>query len=94
MDVTQITEVSKGVMGRRTGDRMAVVDGIAEVVAGANHSEIARRTGIHLSHVNRILNRKRTASSKNLAAIATVLGVRMDELYTYLTRTGKGKKAA
>jgi transcriptional regulator with XRE-family HTH domain len=59
---------------------------VAKLVRHANKSEIARRTGIHLSHVSRVLNGKRTASSQNLADISAELGCTMDELHACLTQ--------
>lgn len=58
---------------------------VEAIIQGANHSEVARRTGITLSHVNRVLNRKRTPSTRRLQAIALALGIGMEELYAYLT---------
>ena len=57
---------------------------IKQVVDGANRSEIARKTGISLSGVSRILSGVRVARTENLAAIASHLGVSMDELYVHL----------
>jgi transcriptional regulator with XRE-family HTH domain len=57
---------------------------VADICAGANLSEISRRTGIHLSHISRVMSGKRSVSTRNLSALAAFLGVPMDELYTYL----------
>lgn len=68
----------------------------AALVRDANRSEIHRLTGIHLSHVSRILSGKRTASSRNLAAISAVLGCTMDELHACLEqiRTRNNRRKA
>lgn len=57
---------------------------VAAIVKDANRSEIHRRTGITLSHVSRVLNRNRTASTRKLRAIALALGVGLEELYECL----------
>ena len=54
-------------------------------VDGANRSELARRTGLSLSGVSRILSAHRTARSSNLSDVALCLGVPMGELHTYLS---------
>lgn len=64
---------------------------IAKAVRIANRSEIARRANLSLSGVSRILNGKRNPRSTNLAAIAAVMEVSVDDLYTYLL-TLQGKR--
>lgn len=59
---------------------------VTKLVNNANRSEIARQTGIHLSHVSRVLSGKRGFSSRNLADIAKALGIDMQDLYTCLTK--------
>jgi transcriptional regulator with XRE-family HTH domain len=59
---------------------------VAKLVKDANRSEVARKTGIHLSHISRVLSGKRRASSQNLADIAIVLGCTMDELHMCLMK--------
>lgn len=71
-------------MGQATIDPIERARQVATIIQGANYSETARRTGIHLSHVSRVLNRKRTASTRTLQAIALALGVGLEELYSYL----------
>ncbi len=67
-------------------------DLVAQTVANANRSEIARQTGISLSGVSRILSGKRTASANNLAVVAAKLGVPMGDLYIYLNGGRKRKR--
>lgn len=58
---------------------------IAAIIRDANRSEVARRTGISLSGVSRILSGHRAASSRKLNTIALALGMTMDELHGHLT---------
>lgn len=53
-------------------------------VDNANRSEVSRRTGISLSGISRILSGQRNPRSGNLLAIAQVLGLKMDDLYSWL----------
>lgn len=57
---------------------------LGAIVDGANRSEIHRNTGIHLSHVSKVLAGKRRPSSDNLRLIADELKVSMDDLHNYL----------
>jgi len=57
---------------------------IDEIVRRVNRSDVARRTGIHLSHVSRVLSGKRTASGENLYQLARAIGVDMGDLHQYL----------
>lgn len=57
---------------------------LGAIVDNANRSEIHRKTGIHLSHVSKVLSGKRRPSSDNLRKIADELGVSMDDLHNYL----------
>ena len=45
-----------------------------------NRSEISKRTGISQAQVSRILSAESSGSAKSLSAIATVLGVTVDDL--------------
>lgn len=66
---------------------------VKEVVDKANRSEIARRTGMSLSGVSRILNGKRNPRSGNLYNIAQALGLNMDDLHAWLIYVkGDGRK--
>jgi transcriptional regulator with XRE-family HTH domain len=62
-----------------------IVQAVKPVVDAANRSEIARRTGITLSHVSRVLSGKRVPSSNKLAEIAFCLNVSMNDLHIYLS---------
>jgi transcriptional regulator with XRE-family HTH domain len=62
-----------------------IVQAIKPVVDAANRSDIARRTGIALSHVSRVLSGKRVPSSVKLAEIAFCLNVSMNDLHIYLS---------
>lgn len=57
---------------------------IRQAVKDANRSEIARRTKLSLSGVSRILSGRRNPRSENLAAIAAVMQISVDDLYAYL----------
>ena len=57
---------------------------LGNIIDNANRSEISRVTGIHLSHVSKVLSGNRRPSSANLRKIADVLSVSMDDLFDYL----------
>lgn len=57
---------------------------VERAVRTANRSEIARRANMSLSAVSRILGGKRNPRSDNLAAIAAVMEVSVDDLYAHL----------
>jgi len=57
---------------------------VAKIVQGANRSEISRKTGIHLSHISRVLSGKRRPSGTNLAEISKALDITMDDLHACL----------
>lgn len=57
---------------------------VSEAIQKANRSEVHRVTGISLSHVSKILGGTRNPSLRKLEAIASALGVPVDDLLKYL----------
>lgn len=67
---------------------------IGVIVRNASRSGIGRKTGLSLSGVSRILSGGRNPRVDNLRAVASELGVSMDELYDYLQRLKPRRKRA
>ena len=60
-------------------------------IRGLCRSEVARKTGLSLSHVSRILSGQRTPSLGALVRIADYLGVTTDELIGELAELQDGR---
>lgn len=62
------------------------LDPVDNLIKHVNRSDIARRTGIHLSHVSRVMNGKRSASVDNVELIAIAMGVSIGQVFESLHR--------
>ncbi len=59
-----------------------------------NYTEVSRRTGIDVSVISKIFNRKRVPNFQQAKKMADAMGVSLDELYRILYKeTACGRKA-
>lgn len=69
---------------RRQPDRTMVEKLLKREGERITHYDVARNTGIHVTHINRIFNGKRRPSLQTASKISTYLGCTLEELQAAL----------
>jgi transcriptional regulator with XRE-family HTH domain len=69
------------------------MDRVEQALKGSNYTQIAKRSGTTPAYICLLFNRRRSGKTDTLKKVAVAIGVTLDELHTYLSKTPLEKRA-